>query len=158
MEWLGNTAVVNETQQYLWGKKIIENCVGYSPSKDLKETSRRGAIAASDLKLGVHFSPTPDERRWLREAIEGLFVLCKGECQLMRRISLCSGSITAKLATLVGTDPDDLYSPVIVSEADLRYAVAEPIMEMLCNCWRYQVTNCIETFATATVLAPTDET
>ena len=118
-------------------------------------------IAASDLKLTEHFEefiPTTAEKEWLEVAIKQMFSRCdQGERQLMRPISISSGSIMAKLATMMSIDPDDLYSPAIVSETDLRYAIVDPIVEMLCNCWGYQVTNFIETFAKATVLAPTDE-
>ena len=47
--------------------------------------------------------------------------------------------ILGKVSMLLGED-DSSDAPAIRSEAELRFARADPTVEMLCNLWGYQVT------------------
>lgn len=115
-----------------------------SPTKKLVDHTGR-PIAASDLKVGEEghfkkFNATQEHKEWITNAIRDLFDHTSHfERQLMRPIALCMGNILVKVATLMGRD-SDITVPVITSEAELRFAVADSIIEMLCNSWGYQVT------------------
>ena len=50
---------------------------------------------------------------------------------LFPRIGSCIGAILSKVTTLITT---------IQAEAELRFAVADPIIEMIANTWGYKVT------------------
>ena len=87
--------------------------------------------------------------RYLKSSIQHIFRRLEGR-QLMTHIGICMGAMVTKVASTVGYEGS--YS--IRSENELRYAIGDPIMDMLVQCWGYQVTNCIVKFAKATVQFP----
>ena len=89
------------------------------------------------------FEATADDKKWLNASLCAMLSDPSNqvERQLMRPIALCSGNVLAKVATLLGSlDDGDVTGPAVLSEAELRFAVADPIIETVCNCWGYQVT------------------
>ena len=92
-----------------------------------------------DLKVGEHFEKIdrvdPAHKEWIMKAMYDVFTSKK---RLMKPIAICMGNIMAKMATLM-SGSSNTTAPNITSEAELRFAVADPIIEMLCNSWGYQV-------------------
>ena len=85
-----------------------------------------------------HFSrfvPENTHTDWLQTAIKHMFEQHQGR-QLMVHIGTCGGEIEKKVASLVGSND----SPHILSEAELRYAVGDPLLDMLVTCWGFRVT------------------
>ena len=74
----------------------------------------------------------------LLDALEELFSHHRDnfDRQLYTPIGLCIGATLEKVSTLLG----DVGPQRIMSEAEVRFAIADPIIEMVCNCWGYQVT------------------
>ena len=73
------------------------------------------------------------------KAMRDVFTSQNFERRLMKPIAICIGNIMAKMAMLMSSS-SNTTAPNITSEAELRFAVADPIIEMLCNSWGYQVT------------------
>jgi hypothetical protein len=83
---------------------------------------------------------------WLEEALDRLFAhytTPNVTKQLFTFIGLCMGEMTSNVAMLLGP-LDYMGLPqsqcTITSESELRFAIADPIMKMICMCWGYQVT------------------
>ena len=143
MDHVGNKAFLTEALEYLEAS-VASGCFRLSPTAKLKE-HKGPPIAASNLKVGEggHFKKyeaTEDAKAWISEALREMFTYHREnfDRQLFRPIGLCIGDILAKVATLLGGD--DVTVPEVMSEAELRFAIADPTLEMICNCWGYQVT------------------
>ena len=143
MEHVGNQLLLDEAWKYV-KKQIGSGCFRLSPTKKL--VSHRGRpIAASDLKVGEHFTKIDHvdqaHKEWIMEAMHDVFSHTSKyfERRLMKPIALCIGNILAKMVTPMSSS-SNTTAPEITSEAELRFAVADPIIEMLCNSWGYQVT------------------
>ena len=146
MENLGNKQRLSQTLTYI--KEIVTPaCFRVSPTTNLTE-NKGGKIAASALQMQTDrtdghfkaFEATAADKTWLNTSLCGM-LSDPCERQLMRPIALCSGNVLAKVATLLGSLVDgDVTGPAVLSEAELRFAVADPIIETVCNCWGYQVT------------------
>ena len=115
------------------------------PASDLKVDSS----CEQNVERGSHFKKfTVDEveKDWLKDALERLFkyytTVVVGK-QLFTHIGTCMGEIMSNVALLLG--PRDVVTNTssqctITSESELRFAIADPIMKMICTCWGYQVT------------------
>ena len=138
---LGNARLKEQALTYLDG--FISECHGLSPTSELTQRTTDCPLAASDLKLekakvSGHFSrfvPESTHTDWLQTAIKHMFEQPQGR-QLMVHIGTCGGEIEKRVAALVGSND----SPHILSEAELRYAVGDPLLDMLVTCWGFRVT------------------
>ena len=160
-ESVGNRSLRHQAKKYFKG--LIADCRGLCPTNKLSKMGPNLQIATSDLKEGPdkhfqRFTPTVADKERIRKGLNGMFKHCGYERQLMRPVALCSGHIMARVATMMGAQVDSPSLPAILSEAELRYAVADPIMDMLSNCWGHQVNkvywNLCKSYCT---LAPTGE-
>ena len=123
-------------------------------------------IAASDLKVkqeasdSGHFEksvPDPAHEKWLLESIDHVFKELKDLTdgrKMVASMGGCSGALLGKLASLLGCS-DGSSGPHVLSEAELRYALGDPILDMLSNCWGFKVTHfLVNNFAKATLPFP----
>lgn len=83
--------------------------------------------------VGSHFrkfAATPTDKEWIVSAIEDLFThtLTNFDRQIFRPI-LCIGNIMGKVSVLL-SNVDSITVPEIISEAELRFAIADPAIEM----------------------------
>lgn len=103
------------------------------------------------MKFGVE-----SEVEWLKNNLHLMFH-APFDRQLFPPIATCIGAILKKVTTLLSRRSQaglkEKYS--IHSEAELRFAIIDPMIEMLCDCWVYQVTKC--TCSLKATLAPTGE-
>lgn len=143
---LGNVSLQQQAKTY-FEKQLRDGCRGVCPGAALLEGNGPSIpIAASDLELATSkhhfeaFEPTADNNQWVTEALEDIFETSRdeGERQFMRPIALCSGHMMARAATLLGSE-DLPYAPWVNSEAELRFTFLDPLLDMLSNCWGYQV-------------------
>ena len=149
---LGNPVLKQQAEDYF--ADFISRCIGLSPTEELTKMATASQIAASDLKKGssghfAEFTPEDTHKQWLTSSIQYMFRRLEGR-KLMTHIGRCMGMMMTKVASTMGSEG----SPHIRSENELRYAIGDPIMDMLVQCWGYQVTNCIVNFAKATVQFP----
>ena len=157
-KYLGNPVLKKQAEEYF--ADFVSRCIGLSPTERLTKMaleSTGSQIAASDLKKGssghfAEFIPDDKHTKWLTSSIQYMFRRLEGR-QLMTHIGRCMGMMMTKVASTMGSE-DSYSSPHIRSETELRYAIGDPIMDMLVQCWGYQVTNCIVNFAKATVQFP----
>ena len=152
---LGNWALAEQAATF-FTDTFLSSSFGLSPTEALTQAPQK--LAASELMLetgggGGHFrsfSPQQEHLHWLKDVILNLFQGLDGGRQLMAHIGTCTGAMLTKVASLVGGD----NSPNIASEAGLRYAIGDPLLDMLLQTWGYQVTECFVNVAKVTVLFP----
>lgn len=125
--------------EYL-GKFIPAGLFRVSPTANLDDK-----IAACDLTLRgngnghfIQFPPAP-KNDWIKKGLQCMFQKLEGR-QLMAHVGMCAGAMVVKVASILGCEGSN-FSPRILSESELRYTIGDPIMDMLIQCWGYQVKN-----------------
>lgn len=124
-----------------------------SPTHTLLKQST--PLAASNLKVdsdqnGGHFQKViigHAELKWLEDALSRLFSYAETgmDRQLFTYIGVYGGTILSNVAMLLGplVDQRPTNKSVITTEVELRFAIADPIIKMICTCWGYKVNACI---------------
>jgi hypothetical protein len=156
---LDNAPFLTRTEKYV-RKSIAEGTVfRLSPTDLLKKPAikRPRPVPASDLKVdssfnhrgeeGCHFKKFTvdgDGKKWLKDFQEKLFKYyiknVQGK-QLVTYVGMCVGQIASNVSMLLGPLNDDEIERrcTITSESELRFAIADPIIKMICCCWGYQL-------------------
>ena len=124
----------------MWFRKVINR----GSKSDLKVDSsfnHRGEEGCHFKK----FTVDGDGKKWLKDFQEKLFKYyiknVQGK-QLVTYVGMCVGQIASNVSMLLGPLNDDEIELrcTITSESELRFAIADPIIKMICCCWGYQVT------------------
>ena len=151
---------IQRTEEYI-RKGIAEGTIFHlSPTDLLKKPAikRPRPVSDSDLKVDSSFNHTGEEgyhfnkftvdddgEKWLKDFQEKLFKYyiknVQGK-QLVTYVGMCVGQIASNVSMLLGPLNDDEMERrcTITSESELRFAIADPIIKMICCCWGYQVT------------------
>ena len=149
MDWssLRNSSLLSAASEYLDGKCKKKGLFRLSPTEKL--INAQSSIPASDLRVsdtkeGGHFQKVnvegKPELNWLMSNLKEVSTqLNDVHRRLGPYIGTCSGALMANVAMLL--DDDEPFNEcAISSESELRMAIGDPIMRMICLCWRYQVT------------------
>lgn len=155
---LENEPFLTATKEYL-EKHIAEatQIFRLSPTTLLTKLPYR-PIAASDLKVDSSseveakarchfkkFNVGDDENKWLEEFLNGVFeyyINTPAGKQFVTYIGTCMGQILSNVSMLFGpVEMGEIKRRcTITSESELRLAIADPIIKMICLCWGYKVT------------------
>ena len=136
---LSNDTFLDAALSYVLEELQNSKCFRLLPTKKLTLRDNQGKkIPASSLRVGnkdAHFALFDTElaeKQWVIEYIEDLFQRTKRTLKrpLFPSIGQCMGNILKKVSLLRGgTKPCTVHS-----EADLRFAITDPIMEMISDC------------------------
>ena len=157
MEWysLRNSSLLKAASDYLDGKCKEKGFFRLSPTENL--INAQSSIPASELRVsaakdGGHFQKVKIanegklELAWLMSKLHDVSKqLNDVHKPLGPHIGPCSGALMGNVAMLLGpiNDEDVPFNEcAISSESELRLAIGDPIMRMICMCWGYQVTYC----------------
>ena len=149
---LDNVPFLTRTEEYVRKSIAVGTVFRLSPTDLLKKPHDR-PVPASDLKVGnqegsahfMEFTVGDDGEKWLKGFQESLFKHyienVQGK-QLVTYLGTCVGQIASNVSMLLGplNDGGIECRCTITSESELRFAIADPIIKMICCCWGYQVT------------------
>ena len=147
MDLVGTESLKNEAPKYFtW--LLSGDVIGLAPTKELTADAKKSdKSAASELKVKTEdsgsghfekFAPEDGHKEWLLRSINRMFIQLKDLTdgrQVLAHMGVCSGALLAKMAALLGCSEGSTSH--ILSEAELRYALGDPILDMVVLCWGF---------------------